>query len=54
MALGDIDLLHSYTFIEDVAKGLATLGEHPEGDDRVWHLPTAEATTTRNFHEMIE
>jgi nucleoside-diphosphate-sugar epimerase len=54
MALGDIDLLHSYTFIEDVAKGLATLGEHPEGDGRVWHLPTAGATTTRRIHEMIE
>ncbi len=50
----DIDLLHSYTLIEDVAKGLATLGEHPEGDGRVWHLPTAGATTTRHIHEMIE
>ena len=54
MALGDIDLLHSYTLIEDVARGLATLGEHPEGDGQVWHLPTAEATTTRHIHEMIE
>lgn len=54
MALGDIDLLHSYTFIRDVAGGLATLGEHPEGDGRVWHLPTAGATTTRHIHEMIE
>lgn len=54
LALGDIDLPHSYTAIQDVAKGLATLGENPEGDGRVWHLPTAPARTTREIHSMIE
>ncbi|AJT69755.1 hypothetical protein T261_8159 [Streptomyces lydicus] len=54
LALGDIDLPHSYTAIQDVAKGLATLGEDPEGDGRVWHLPTAPARTTREIHSMIE
>jgi nucleoside-diphosphate-sugar epimerase len=54
LALGDIDRLHSYTYIRDVAAGLATLGEHPEADGRVWHLPTAEAVTTKRVHEMIE
>ncbi|WP_069169872.1 NAD-dependent epimerase/dehydratase family protein [Streptomyces griseus] len=53
-ALGDIDLPHSYTYIGDVATGLATLGEHPEGDGRVWHLPTAPALTTRRILSMIE
>lgn len=53
LALGDVDRLHSYTFIRDVAVGLATLGEHPEGDGRVWHLPTAGTVTTRRVHEMI-
>jgi nucleoside-diphosphate-sugar epimerase len=51
---GDLNLLHSYTYIDDVAAGLATLGERPEGDGRVWHLPTAPAHTTRQVHEMIE
>ena len=54
LGLGDIDLLHSYTYMDDVAVGLATLGEHPESDGRVWHLPTAPARTTRQIHEMIE
>ncbi|MET7599210.1 NAD-dependent epimerase/dehydratase family protein [Streptomyces sp. NPDC004082] len=54
VGLGDIDLPHSYTYIEDVATGLATLGEHPEGDGRVWHLPTAPAPTTREVHALIE
>ncbi|MGV9452601.1 NAD-dependent epimerase/dehydratase family protein [Streptomyces sp. NPDC003635] len=52
--LGDIDLPHSYTNIEDVAAGLATLGEHPEGDGRVWHLPTAPALSTREVLALIE
>ncbi|OKK23769.1 epimerase [Streptomyces sp. CB02488] len=53
-AFGDIDLPHSYTYIGDVAAGLATLGENPDGDGRVWHLPTAPALTTRRILEMIE
>ncbi|MFC9245818.1 NAD-dependent epimerase/dehydratase family protein [Streptomyces sp. NPDC057136] len=53
-ALGDIDLAHSYTYIGDVAAGLATLGENPDGDGRVWHLPTAPALTTREIFTMIE
>ncbi|MFE6356427.1 NAD-dependent epimerase/dehydratase family protein [Streptomyces rochei] len=52
--LGDIDLPHSYTDIRDVAAGLATLGERPEGDGRVWHLPTAPAVSTHEIHAMIE
>ncbi|MET7295813.1 SDR family oxidoreductase [Streptomyces griseoloalbus] len=54
LALGDIGLPHSYTGIEDVAGGLATLGERPEGDGRVWHLPTAPAVGTRDIHALIE
>ncbi|MDF4252297.1 NAD-dependent epimerase/dehydratase family protein [Streptomyces sp. WMMB303] len=49
LALGDIDLRHSYTNILDVARGLAVLGENPSGDGRVWHLPTAPARTTREI-----
>lgn len=53
LALGDIDLPHSYTDIREVAAGLATLGEHPEADGRVWHLPTAPARTTREVLALI-
>lgn len=54
IGMGDLDLPHSYTDIRDVAAGLATLGERPEGDGRVWHLPTAPAVSTREIHTMIE
>ncbi|MEV1021265.1 NAD-dependent epimerase/dehydratase family protein [Streptomyces sp. NPDC050264] len=53
-AFGDIDQPHSYTYIRDVASGLTTLGERPEGDGRVWHLPTAPARSTRSVLAMIE
>ncbi|MFJ3086717.1 NAD-dependent epimerase/dehydratase family protein [Streptomyces sp. NPDC086838] len=51
--LGDMDLPHSYTYIGDVAAGLATLGENPDGDGRVWHLPTAPALTTRQIMDLV-
>ncbi|MFE7174534.1 NAD-dependent epimerase/dehydratase family protein [Streptomyces sp. NPDC057616] len=54
LGFGDMDLPHSYTNIQDVATGLATLGERPEGDGRVWHLPTAPTVSTREIHGMIE
>ncbi|MFG2718999.1 NAD-dependent epimerase/dehydratase family protein [Streptomyces sp. NPDC048416] len=54
LTLGDIDLPHSYTDIRAVAGGLATLGESPRGDGRVWHLPTAPTLTTREILGMIE
>ncbi|CAL9351146.1 NAD-dependent epimerase/dehydratase family protein [Streptomyces sp. enrichment culture] len=54
VAMGDIDLPHSYTAIADVAAGLATLGERPDGDGRVWHLPTAPAVGTREIHAVVE
>lgn len=50
---GDIDLPHSYTYIRDVARGLATLGERPEGDGRIWHLPTVPAHSTREVLDLI-
>ncbi|WNI21057.1 NAD-dependent epimerase/dehydratase family protein [Streptomyces sp. ITFR-16] len=53
-AFGDMDLPHSYTYIGDVAAGLATLGENPDGDGRVWHLPTAPAVTTRAILALVE
>lgn len=54
LALGDIDLPHSYSYIRDVARGLATLGEDAGGDGRIWHLPTVPAVTTREVHRLIE
>lgn len=53
LAFGDIDLPHSYSFVPDVASGLATLGEDSRGDGRVWHLPTVPAVSTRHVHAVV-
>ncbi|MCM0675642.1 NAD-dependent epimerase/dehydratase family protein [Micromonospora phytophila] len=54
LALGDIDLPHSYSYVPDVAAALALLGAHPEAAGRIWHLPTAPAPTTREVHRIVE
>jgi nucleoside-diphosphate-sugar epimerase len=51
--LGDVDTPHTYTFIDDFAAGLVTLGEHDEALGEVWHVPSAETVTTRRFIEMV-
>ena len=50
---GNPDVLHTYTFIDDFAKGLVTLGEHDEALGQTWHVPSAEAVTTRDFIALI-
>jgi nucleoside-diphosphate-sugar epimerase len=54
LAMGNIDLPHSYSHIADVARGLAALGETSRGDGRVWHLPTVPAVSTAAIHRMVE
>lgn len=49
--VGNPDMPHSYTFIDDVGRGLATLGTHPQSFGQIWHLPNAPAQTSR---EMVE
>jgi len=51
--LGNIDVPHSYIYIKDFAKGLVTLGEVPNASGEVWHIPAAEALTTRELLHLI-
>jgi len=51
--LGNLDLPHSYTYIGDVARGLATLGERPEALGRAWLLPVAPPVTQRAMARLI-
>lgn len=51
--LGNLDQPHTYTFINDFAKGLAILGEREEADGEIWHIPSASTITTRQFLEEI-
>ena len=47
--LGKLDVPHALSFVEDAARGLIVLGTHEEALGQVWHLPTAQALTGRQY-----
>ena len=51
--LGDPDIPHTYTYLGDFARGLATLGTRDDALGQVWHLPSAETLTTRGFIQLV-
>ena len=51
--LGRPDLQHTYTYLADFARGLVTLGTHDEAFGEVWHLPSAETISTRQFATLV-
>ena len=51
--LGNLDVPHTYTFIEDFANGLVTLGTHDQALGQTWHIPSAETVTTRAFVTLV-
>lgn len=46
---GDPSLPHAFSYGPDVAAALATLGARPEAAGRVWHVPTGEAVSMRDW-----
>lgn len=44
---GNVDLPHSYTYMEDVGAALALLGRDDRAVGQIWHIPNAPALTTR-------
>ena len=51
--LGDPDLPHTVTYIEDFGRALVTLGEHEEALGKIWHVPNAETVTMRAFVQLV-
>jgi nucleoside-diphosphate-sugar epimerase len=47
--LGSLDAPHAVSYLEDMAVGLATLGERDEADGQIWHLPVNATLTGREF-----
>ena len=55
LVLGDPDVPHTYTYVEDFARALVTLGDEPDALGRVWNAPAAPTLTTREFvHAVYE
>jgi len=47
--LGNPDLPHTFTFIEDFARALVVLGTRDEALGSVWHVPSAPTVTVRDM-----
>ncbi|HQQ78636.1 MAG TPA: NAD-dependent epimerase/dehydratase family protein [Thermoanaerobaculia bacterium] len=47
--LGNPDLPHTYTYIDDFARALVTLGERDEASGGIWNVPSAPTLTTREI-----
>lgn len=51
--VGDVDQLHSYTYMPDIGRALVTLAAEDDAFGQVWHLPTPQAVSTRQLLELI-
>lgn len=51
--MGDPDQPHTFSYIPDIAAGLATLGQSEVADGKAWHLPNAPTITTRQFIDQV-
>ena len=51
--IGNPDLPHTYSYVPDVAAGLATLGTDARAEGQVWHLPGPPTVTTRAFLDLV-
>ena len=51
--IGNPDLAHTYSYVPDIAAGLATLGTDESAVDAVWHLPGPETVTTRQVLDLV-
>jgi nucleoside-diphosphate-sugar epimerase len=51
--IGNPDLPHTYSYVPDIANGLATLGTDERAVGGVWHLPGPETVTTRELLQLV-
>ena len=51
--LGDPDQPHTFTYLADFARALVTLGTDERAFGEIWHVPSAETLTTRQFVTLV-
>jgi nucleoside-diphosphate-sugar epimerase len=51
--IGNPELPHTYSYVPDIAAGLATLGTDPRAAGQIWHLPGPETVTTRALLHLV-
>ncbi|WP_311952642.1 NAD-dependent epimerase/dehydratase family protein [Mucilaginibacter terrae] len=52
MWMGNAQTLHSFTYVPDAGEAMYLLGQHPEHDNQIWHLPTAAPLQGKQFIEL--
>jgi len=52
--LGRMDLPHTFSYVPDFGKLLATLGTHDEALGQIWFTPSPAATTQKELVKLIE
>ena len=50
--MGDPNTKHNYIYIPDAGKAVFLLGQNPDSDNQIWHLPTAPAITGKQFLDI--
>jgi nucleoside-diphosphate-sugar epimerase len=51
--IGNPDLPHTYSYVPDIAAGLAILGTDARAAGQVWHLPGPQTVTTRALLDLV-
>ena len=51
--IGNPELPHTYSYVPDIATGLATLGTDDRATGQVWHLPGPQTVTTRALLDLV-
>jgi nucleoside-diphosphate-sugar epimerase len=51
--IGNPDLPHTYSYVPDIAAGLATLGTDARAAGQVWHLPGPDTGSTRAVLQLV-
>ena len=50
--MGDPNKLHNFIYIPDAGRAMYLLGQSPESDNQIWHLPTTPVMTGHQFIEL--
>jgi len=49
---GSTEMLHNFSYIPDMGKGMYLLGQNPGSDNQIWHMPTAAPLKGIGFIEI--
>ncbi|MDB5136094.1 MAG: NAD-dependent epimerase/dehydratase family protein [Mucilaginibacter sp.] len=50
--IGDPKKLHNFSYIPDMGKGMYLLGQNPDSDNQIWHMPTAAPLSGKQFIDL--